>query len=317
MPSRPSAWNRLAASSISTWRNSDVPPVTMTPARAKAWSSRCAACASVVRIPRCQSASDKRLDAILQRRNRDRPRPEFFFEPLGNRRLCDRKAEPDSRQAEEFAEGAQHHDAAQIDIAGKAFGARTDIHEGLVDHEQSAASAQLFGKPQQIGTLHHPPVRVVGIDHDGEVGLEKLLERAHLGHLVPGNRRSARVLLVGRPEHECAPRPHQRGDARQKDLRTRCRHHIGRRRRAIGRGRHCSQVACAAGFGQARQGGGRQLEKRIGVRVDPGRQVDERLGRFRKQRPRPFQAAAVVDRSSPSSIKKRHVRSARLPVASG
>ena len=64
-----------------------------------------------------------------------------------------REAKPHAGQAKELAEGAQHDDAALIDIAGEAFGARADIHEGFVDDQQAALGAQCFGQRGKPFTL--------------------------------------------------------------------------------------------------------------------------------------------------------------------
>ena len=131
---------------------------------------------------------------------------------------------------------------------------------------------------------------------------------------MAGDRRGPRMLGIGRPQHQRLAGAHQRSDAWQQDLRAGRRHHIGRRRRAIGcRPRH-RPVLGARGFRQSRQGGGGQLEKRIGVRIDTGREVDERLRRVRKERPRPAKAPTMVHRRN-RSIKKLHVDPDRFPVA--
>ena len=93
----------------------------------------------------------KRADAIFQRWAGDRPGAEFRIEPVGDVFRSDREAEPDAGKAEEFSERAQHDDAALPDIGAQRFLARADIHEGLVDDEHSAASAQRLGKGEQVG----------------------------------------------------------------------------------------------------------------------------------------------------------------------
>ena len=66
-------------------------------------------------------------------------------------------------------------------------------------------------------------------------------------------------------------------------------------------------------FRQSRQSGGGQLEKRVGVRIDTCREIDERLWRVREERARPAKAPAVIHGSN-RSFKKLHVDPDRLPV---
>ena len=132
------------------------------------------------------------------------------LQPFDRQRVGQRKAEPQAGQAKELAEGAQHDDAALVDIAGKAFGARADIHEGFVDDQQPALGAQRPGKLKQSFALDDAPVRIVGIDDDGEVGVGQSLEVVDLRRRMAGDRRCPRMFGIGRPEHQRLAGAHQR-----------------------------------------------------------------------------------------------------------
>ncbi len=130
-----------------------------TPKRPNSASSRAASSRQAPPHVGLPAAVGKRADAIFQRRAGDRPRPELRLQPLDRQRVGKRKAEPQAGQAKELAEGAQHDDAALPDIAGKAFRARADIHERLVDDQQPAFGAQFSGKLEQPVPRDDTPVR--------------------------------------------------------------------------------------------------------------------------------------------------------------
>jgi hypothetical protein len=74
------------------------------------------------------------------------------------------------------------------------------------------------------------------------------------------------------------------------------------------------QLALAPLLRQPRPGGGGGRRKRIGMRVDPGRQVEEGFGRAGKQRSRArLQAAAVVANRRRPRRRASHVSPSHLP----
>ncbi len=106
----------------------------------------------------------------------------------------------------------------------------------------------------------------------------------------------AGVFCIGRPKDCGTSWRHQSGDVRQQYLRSRRRDDMGRGRRTVG---PCRDLREPFERGPVRQPGeqiGGQFRQRIGIRIDPGRQVDERFRSAREQAPRGAEIAAVNER---------------------
>ncbi|MCY1423243.1 hypothetical protein D9M71_389510 [compost metagenome] len=87
------------------------------------------------------------------------------FQQLG---FGQHEAQADTREAEELAEGAQHHQPRQRAVAGQAL-LRRAVHEGLV-HQQPAAPLRQALAPGQQGFRRQALARrVAGIDHQHHV----------------------------------------------------------------------------------------------------------------------------------------------------
>ena len=132
---------------------------------------------------------------------------------------------------------------------------------------------------------------------------------------MPAKRRGAPMLGIGRPENQREARRYKRINSRKQDLRARRRYDVVRRGCAIGSRRHSCEFAYPLRLRKPGQRCGGQIEKRIGVRIDPGGKVDPRLGRMRKQVSRPAKAAAMIHRRRNIPFRKSHVSNDRLPVA--
>ncbi len=104
------------------------------------------------------------------------------------------------------------------------------------------------------------------------------------------------MLRIGRRHDSRAPRPNQTCDQRQQNLRPGSGHHMGGRRRAIGLCGCRRQQSHGRGFRQPAEQFGRQVRQRIGIGIDPGRKVDERFRRVRKQAPGGAKIAAMQER---------------------
>ena len=93
----------------------------------------------------------QRLFADEQRRTGHGPRAEHGVEPVDEAWRRERKAEPQTGEAEEFSERSQHHDVAAPDVAGEACAGWRDIGERFIDDENAAARPQLVRDVQQRG----------------------------------------------------------------------------------------------------------------------------------------------------------------------
>src|SRR5690606_12560754 len=124
----------------------------------------------------------------------------------------------DADETEELAERAQNDDAARLDIRREALGAGTDIHEGLVDDQQTALAAQVSGQPQQVVAGANMPVRVVRVDDDGEVGVEQGIEVPHLRNRMSDNGSRSRMFGIGWRQHRRPAPPREAQDRKSTRL---------------------------------------------------------------------------------------------------
>ena len=131
-----------------------------------------------------------------------RSQPRGYSRRNGGRR--ERKAEPQPREPEKFAERSQHHDVAAVHLAGKARAGRSDLHEGLVHHEEPAMRSQLGGNCEQRRRRHNASIRIVRVDNNGKVCARKVIELADLFRVVSGESSDADMLRIGRPQHRGA-----------------------------------------------------------------------------------------------------------------
>ena len=107
------------------------------------------------------------------------------------------------------------------------------------------------------------------------------------------------MLGIGRPEDGDAARPPQARQGLDQDLGARRRDDRGRVGGAVGQRRGRAQPAIVLGGGQARETAWRQRRAGVRDRVDARREVEPRLGRAGKQRPRCVEIAPVGDRRIP------------------
>ena len=113
---------------------------------------------------------------------------------------------------------------------------------------------------------------------------------------MAGERRGARVLRVGRSQDRGAPRRGQRGNMRQQDLCAGRGRHMIHRRRAIGLRGDRGKLANAGTVRQPGENFVRQRRQRVGVGIDPGRQIDEWFGRAVEHPPRRGELPTVGER---------------------
>src|SRR6202011_4459926 len=99
-----------------------------------------------------------------------------------------REAEPQAGKSEKLAEGSQHDDVAAAHLPAKTGIGGTDIHEGLLDHEKTAAALLRIGKTDEVGLAKKAPVGIVRVRHDGKIGVHELGDVPDLGHAVPRER---------------------------------------------------------------------------------------------------------------------------------
>ena len=224
----------------------------------------------------------QRLGADGDGHARHRPRAQRRREPRGDVRRRERKTQPHARQPVELAERAQHDNVALFDIFTEARAVGADIHERLVDQQQSAAPPQTIGEREQRVLGDDPAIGIVGIDDDGNARIGKLADFGHLDHVMAGELRHAAVLGVSGRKHRGAAAGQQKGRLRHENLRAGPGGHMGRRRDAIGFGRDRDQPGERLGLRQARENIGLKLRDRVVIGIDPGRQVEERFGRAGK-----------------------------------
>ncbi len=96
--------------------------------------------------------------------------------------------------------------------------------------------------------LKNPPVRIVRVGHNGEIGIAELTDVLNLGHDVTGQRSGSGEFPIGGAEHRRLAGPYQRRYRRQQNLRAGGRNHAIRRRRAISLGGDCGQAVERSGL---------------------------------------------------------------------
>ena len=198
----------------------------MPSSRPDACNNRCRVCFDPRRIRQGRRAYG-------QCRAGHRPWPKHRRKPDRRWLVEQRETEPYSGKPKKLAERTQHDEIAAAHIAGEAEAGRSDIHERLVDDENAAAGTQLCGKSEQRFPVDEPAIRAVGIGDDGEIGIAEGGGLARLDDAMAGKARRARVLVIGRRQNGRPAAPRQPGDERQQYLRTRRRHDMRRRRRAV------------------------------------------------------------------------------------
>ena len=128
---------------------------------------------------------------------------------------------------------------------------RRDIHEGFVDDEQTTALAKIGGKRQEIAARKEPAVGIIGVGNDHERRIANVIEAAHGFDAMAGERGRAGMFGIAGGQNRRATGRHQAGNDRQHDLGARGRHHMRRRRRAVGARRRQRECIDGRWFGQA------------------------------------------------------------------
>ena len=118
-------------------------------------------------------------------------------------------------------------------MIGKARAFRPDLHEGLVDQQQSAAAAQAIGESEQRILGNKPSIGIVRIDDDGDARVGQLTDLGNFDDIVARKLRHAAMLGISRRQYRGAAARQQEGRLRQQDLRARPGHHMRHRRRAV------------------------------------------------------------------------------------
>ncbi len=101
--------------------------------------------------------------------------------------------------------------------------------------------------------LKNPPVRIVRVGHNGEIGIAELTDILNLGHDVAGQRGGAGEFPIGRAKHGRSSRRYQRRYRRQQNLRAGGRNHAIRRWCGISLGGDCGQAVERGGLRQPRK----------------------------------------------------------------
>ena len=123
----------------------------------------------------------KRANPDRDRRPADRPRPQRRPQGRDDVRRSEREAETKPGEPVSLAERAQDDRAARRQRHREALFA-VEIGEGFVDDEQSPAPRQALMQREQLAAGNEPPVRVVGVDHDGDVEAVHVLESLGFDH---------------------------------------------------------------------------------------------------------------------------------------
>ena len=132
-------------------------------------SSRAASCASRARAASCQPVSGSAA------RPAKSAGPLTAQGPAMSRSarawLCtrNREAQPQPRQPEELAEGAQQDHPVLCPAHARRRGGGHDIDKALIHDQQAHAVAQ----GQKLRWWQHAPIGVVGVDHHGQIGARK------------------------------------------------------------------------------------------------------------------------------------------------
>ena len=145
---------------------------------------------------------------------------------------------------------------------------------------RAAAPRQALMQREQFAARNDPPVRVVGIDHDGDVEAVHVLEPLRFDHAPAGGGEGRREAAVGAPQRAGLAARQDVGERLDERLRAGPGDHAFRRRAVTPR-RGGLELCQRFRFGQARPRLGLKSGQGIGVRIDAGREVDPRLGRAR------------------------------------
>ena len=172
--------------------NNGVPPSTVNPAETNSASSLRASPARRAAVS-CSHASS--ANAVVPIASAG---PDTAHGPSSSRRRwasgagCDGEAQPQAGQAIDLAEGAQD-DGVVRQLAGKAGLVGQQVDEGFVDDQQPGRDgAQRLRRQQPAG-------RIVGIDHDHDVGVRRF-EIGNDGDVVTVPAPVELVLGIGRPD---------------------------------------------------------------------------------------------------------------------
>src|ERR1700727_2017434 len=107
------------------------------------------------------------------------------------------KTEPQPGQSVGFSERTQDHRAARRQGRRKAFALGAEIGEGLVDDQHASTSCEARMKIEESGARRDSPIRIVGIDHDGDVGALHLFEPPRLNRASASCGKSGCKTTVG------------------------------------------------------------------------------------------------------------------------
>ena len=182
----------------------------------------------------------------------------------------EREAQPQPCEAEEFPERPQHDDVAAVDFAGEAGLGRADIHERLVHDEESAPVFQILRQCKQPVFCDNPPIRIVWIGDDGQIGAVKLLDICCFRDLVSGKGGGPRMLGIGRTENCGLACRRQRRNQRQQNLGAWCGCHVGGGRGSIGPRGDPREPRLRLGIGQSREHAGGNRRQRVRKGIDSG-----------------------------------------------
>ena len=142
-----------------------------------------------------------------------------------------------------------------------------EIGEGFVDDERRPAPRQALMQRQQVAQRNDPAVRVVGIDHDGDVEAVHVLEPLGFDHAPAGGGEGRREAAISPPQRAgCAARQDV-GERLDERLRAGARDHAFRRRAVTPR-RGGLELCERFRFGQARPRLGLESGQGIGMRID-------------------------------------------------
>ena len=83
-------------------------------------------------------------------------------------------------------------------MIGKARAFRPDLHEGLVDQQQSAAAAQAIGEGEQRILGNQPSIGIVRIDDNSEIRASERIELPNLLDIPARSRQHPCIFIVGR-----------------------------------------------------------------------------------------------------------------------
>ena len=200
-------------------------------------------------------------------------------------RRADRKSQPQSGQAVEFAERAQDYH--------RPIGApcdRTDgginIGERFIDDKPSAATFQLPGNPCQRGVIGDAAIGIVGIDDDGvNCAFGARVEMINLDHGMTSVAPSDGMFVVSRADDGYGPGRRQIGQQLNQRLRPGGRRDAGSNGHAIVFSRGVQQ---RLRFGARRQTLPSAIRQMLWDRprpgIDPGRQIQPIAGHAAKAR---------------------------------